>query len=154
MIYQFIHIQISDAYTGNRTDEQTLHLGLLYSLYITPFVCCIGAFCYFYNARYLYDDKNNVDILSRLKIETKQNSMLSSLPSDDSPYDDQGTSDTVNLIQDGNVNITSNSRNIRIQFLLESNQYKVVQTLAFWPERGWKGKVWIALYKLRWFYVK
>lgn len=51
---------ISDAYTKAHPDDSNairMQRGLLYSLYITPFLCCFGTACYLICSRYVEEDK-------------------------------------------------------------------------------------------------
>jgi len=59
----FVVGAISDAYVGHSKDVRLMHHGLLYSLYMTPFVCVFGALCYFVTAQHLQHDKAKCDLL-------------------------------------------------------------------------------------------
>ena len=60
----FVVGAISDAYVGHhKSDIKYKHHGLLYSLYMTPFICVFGALCYFVTAQYLQGDKANCDAI-------------------------------------------------------------------------------------------
>lgn len=84
-------------------------------------MCCFGALCYFINAKYLYDDKNNVDMIVKTIADSKRNSMLGSLPCEDSArlinaFDGDGgssTSDSAQLLSCDTLN-TESSRSIKM----------------------------------------
>lgn len=107
-------------------------LGLLYALYVTPFICCFGGFAYLICGRYLAEDKRKADEEALVEADIPPTSVLDSIPappamqpppmnppvdrgvvpdiynhiepdSDSDGYDDEGDEDTTNLIPETKI---------------------------------------------------
>jgi len=108
----FIVGLISDTYMKDKPadDVNYKQQGLLYSLYMTPFIACLGAFFYFLCGNHLAEDKRKADEETHNKvIISPPESLLNSLPTHESPLrpsdiydeetlDDMEENDTANLI--------------------------------------------------------
>ena len=64
----------------NKDDLATKQRGLLYSLYVTPFVCIIGAWAYIIAGRYLEADKKAADAEALNEADIPPSSALDQMP--------------------------------------------------------------------------
>ncbi|XP_066932499.1 protein spinster homolog 1-like [Clytia hemisphaerica] len=83
----FILGAIADAYVGKNKDHLTDHeklanqqRGLLYALYVTPFVCIIGAWAYIIAGRHLEADKKAADAEALNEADIPPSSALDQMP--------------------------------------------------------------------------
>ena len=76
-----ISFQIADAYTGDDKSLERKQKGLLYALYVTPFICILGAMAYMICGKYLAEDKRKADEEALIEADVPPTSPLDNLPS-------------------------------------------------------------------------
>jgi len=84
LLYDFVIFslrQIADAYSNRHGSSlESKQRGLLYALYVTPFICAIGAWAYIIGARYLGADKLAADEEALLEADVPPTSALDNMP--------------------------------------------------------------------------